>query len=65
MTSQPDPNSKRSRKRANRNFSGSRPQRRAERRARYAELAYRAAVRAANGDPKGYTVPGANKMWKC
>lgn len=55
MTKQKDPNSKRSQKRANRNFTKSRPERRAERRLSIA----------LNGQGSGpsYTTPGAKKYW--
>lgn len=55
MTKQKDPNSKRSQKRANRNFLGSRPQRRAERRLSIAINGYKAT--------SSETKPGAQKHW--
>lgn len=55
MTKQKDPNSKRSQRRANRNFTMSRPERRAERRLSIA----------LNGQGSGpsYRKPGAQKHW--
>ena len=55
MTRQEDPNSQRSKRRANRNFTGSRPQRRAERRLSIAINGYKAT--------SGETKPGAQKPW--
>lgn len=56
MTKQKDPNSKRSKKRANRNFTASRPERRAVDRLNRAMCIY---------DPSdpGYTKPGSMKCW--
>lgn len=56
MTKQKDPNSKRSQKRADRNFTASRPERRAIRRLNYAMGSYDASNSA-------YTQPGAIKHW--
>lgn len=55
MTKQKDPNSKRSLKRTNRNFTMSRPERRAARRLAAATHAYR--------PEPSYTKPGAIKHW--
>ena len=56
MTSQRDPNSKRSQRRANRNFTASRPERRAQRRLHFALGAY------VEGNA-AYRQPGAIKHW--
>jgi len=53
-----DPSSKRSKRRANRNFTASRPERRAERRLNSAMGAFQAG----NGD-MGYRKPGAVRHW--
>jgi hypothetical protein len=55
MTKQKDPNSKRSQRRANRKFTMSRPERRAERRLSIALNGY--------GSGTSYTKPGAIKHW--
>lgn len=60
---QADPNSRRSKKRNNRTFKGSRPNRRAEKRLAIAKNGYRDAIKAAHGDSSGYTEPGALKHW--
>jgi hypothetical protein len=62
MTKQKDPNSKRSQKRANRNFTMSRPERRAERRLSIALNGQRIALNSQGIDP-GYRKPGAQKHW--
>ncbi len=55
MTSQKDPNSKRSIKRSNRNFTASRPERRAERRLGTSLGGYKGTA--------GERKPGAQKHW--
>lgn len=55
MTKQKDPNSKRSQRRANRNFTMSRPERRAERRLSIATNGYRGTA--------SERKPGAQKHW--
>jgi hypothetical protein len=56
MTKSRDPNSNRSHKRAKRNFTASRPERRAERR-------LNAALGAYDVSNAAYTKPGAIKHW--
>jgi len=52
-------NSRRTQKRNKRNFTGSRCNRRARKRLDIAIKGYERAIAAANGDPTGYTEPGA------
>lgn len=63
MTKNKDPNSNRSQKRAKRNFTASRPERRAERRLVYATASYEDACRVDKNGSKPYTLPGAIKHW--
>lgn len=56
-----DPNSKRSKSKAKRNFKGSRPVRRAAYRLDEATRAYEGFVK--RGDPKEFTKPGAQHHW--
>lgn len=56
MTKQKDPNSKRSQRRANRNFIASRPERRAERRLSIA-------INGSRPGDASFTKPGAQKHW--
>lgn len=55
MTKQRDPNSKRSQRRANRNFTSSRPERRAQGRLNVALNGFKGTA--------GETKPGAQKHW--
>ena len=57
-----NPNSNRSKRRAKRNFNGSRPNRRAQRRLMWATALYERAV-ASSRDANAYTKPGAMKRW--
>ena len=63
MTLSPDKNSGRSKRKATRNFTGSRPQRRAEARTAFANGAYEAAKKVDPNSGKGFTVPGAVNHW--
>jgi len=71
MTKNPDPNSKRSKRRANRvkgnpnanPFTKSRNNRRAEERQKSLEKGYEIAVAAASTNGVGYTKPGAMRRW--
>lgn len=55
MTKQKDPNSKRSKKRASRDFTASRPERRAQNRLNVALNGFKGTI--------GETRPGARKHW--
>jgi hypothetical protein len=56
-----DPNSKRSQRRAKRNFTASRPVRRAKLRLEAKLIGYKGAI--ASDKPEPYTKPGALTMW--
>lgn len=64
MTNQADPNSKRTRKRAKRLFTMSRPNRRADERRRSADKGYALAVASTKGNgAAGFTKPGSQRRW--
>ena len=64
MTNQADPNSKRSKRRKKRNFTMSRPNRRADERKRSAERGYQLAVASTKGSgAAGFTKPGSQRRW--
>ena len=59
----PNPNSKRYKRRLNRDFKGSRPNRRAEQRLKSALKSYELALAASKGHDAGLRKPGAIKRW--
>lgn len=59
----PKPDSKRSKRRSKRNFTASRPQRRAERRLGSALAGYQNCVKLSKAGGKEFTKPGAEKHW--
>lgn len=58
-----NPQSKRSLRRAKRNFQGSRPNRRGERRHQSDLAGYNAAIRLSKSSGKEYTKPGSINHW--
>jgi hypothetical protein len=60
---QPDPQSKRSKRRATRDFTGSRPVRRAKKELASRIKQYQDVISSPRIEDKGFTKPGATRHW--